>query len=67
MHYDSVEITALISAISICDDCIVYKTGLSVRRVRSVVETQFTKTLKIATTPGRGGRFLKQTIVHQLG
>ena len=28
MDFDSVEITALISATSICDSCIAYKTGL---------------------------------------
>ena len=67
MDFDSVEITALISTTSICGDCIAYKTGLSVRRVQSVVHTQLAKSLKIATTSGRCGRCLKQTVVHRLG
>ena len=66
-HYDSVEITALLSTTSICDDCLAFKTGLSVRRVQRVVRTQITKSLKIATSPGRCGRCLKQTVVHELG
>ena len=64
--YDSVEITALISATSICDDCLAYKTGLSVRSVKRV-RTQITTSFKIATTTSRCGRCLKQTVVHRIG
>ena len=61
--YDSVEITALLSATSMCDDCLAYKTGLAVRSVKRV-RTQITKSLKVVTTSGRCGRCLKQTVVH---
>ena len=63
--YDPIEITALLSATSICDDCLAYKTGLSVRGVKRV-RTRITKSLKIATTSGRCGRCLKQTVVHRI-
>ena len=65
IHYDSVEITALISATSICDNCLAYKTGRAVRSVKRV-RTQITKSLKILTTSGRCGRCLKQTVVHRI-
>ena len=65
-HYDSVEVTALISATSICDDCLAYKTGLNVRSVQRV-RTQIKTSLEIATTSGRCGRCLKQTVVHRIG
>ena len=35
---DSAEITALISAAAICDNCLAYKTGLAVRRIRDAVK-----------------------------
>ena len=64
--YDSIEITALISAASTCNDCLAYKTGLMARRVQTVLN-QIARTVKLTTTPGRCSRCLKQTVVHRLG
>ena len=65
-HYDPIEITALLSATSICDDCLAYKTGLAVRRIRDAVK-HVTKSLKIQTMQGRCARCLKQAVVHRIG
>ena len=66
MDFDTAEITALISAASICNNCLSYKTGLAVRRMRDAVK-QITRTLKIQTMQGRCARCLKQAVVHRLG
>ena len=62
-RHDSVEIAALLSTTPVCDNCLAFKTGLAVRRVKRV-RTRFTTLLRIATTAGRCGRCLKQTRVH---
>jgi hypothetical protein len=65
-HHDPIEIAALISTSSICNDCLAYKTGLLARRVQTVLN-QIAKSVNLMTAPGRCSRCLKQTVVHQLG
>jgi hypothetical protein len=65
MDYDASEITGLISAVSLCDDCLAHKTGLLVRRVQGVLN-QIARSADLATNAGRCAGCLKQTVVHRL-
>jgi hypothetical protein len=64
-RYDSIEITALISTASICNDCLADKTGILARRVQTVLN-QIARSVNLMTAPGRCSRCLKQTVVHRL-
>jgi hypothetical protein len=66
MDYDAVEITTLISTVSVCNDCLAYKTGILARRVQTVLN-QIARSVKLTTIPGRCARCLKQTVVYRLG
>jgi hypothetical protein len=63
---DAMAVAALITNVSLCDDCVAKRVGLPARRVPSVVN-QIAETLIVTTQAGRCDACLRQTVVHRLG
>ena len=65
MDSDAAEIVALISAASVCDDCLAQKTALPPRSVSHVLN-HLAVAFRLTTQAGLCDSCLKQTIVHRL-
>jgi hypothetical protein len=59
-------VAALIPNVSLCDECVAKRLGLSARRIRRVVN-QIAEMLIVTTQAGRCDACLRQTTVHRLG
>jgi hypothetical protein len=62
---DAMAVAALITNVSLCDECVSKRIGLPARRVPGVVN-QIAETLVVTTRMGRCDDCLRQTVVHRL-
>jgi hypothetical protein len=66
VDFDAGQIMALITAASMCGDCLARKTGPTARRIDGVLNGP-ADSVVVNTTPGRCNSCLKETVVHRLG
>jgi hypothetical protein len=66
LETDALRVSALITGVALCTDCIAAKTGLAVTRVDEVL-VHIRNLFVVTSVVARCDDYLRETVVHRLG